>query len=567
MNSYFAAETNHQLVRRWQRWSFLYALAVVMLGSIGLAGWIFDSHFLKSFFSYSAVMKVNTAITILISGISLILFHYNFKLIPRILVVFVLIITSIIFIENVLSIHIIDHLIIAHKNSGNEQPPSRAPIISNVFGLMLTIALVLFSFEQLNAARILSTAVLLFIYASIIGLFFGANNSVERVSGMAIHTALSFLFGSLSVLFFRADTGWMRVFSSNYLGGFVGRLAFAYLIVISPVFIGSYLYIINRKRIDPSEAIILLVIILSIITLPLAFLLVQRLNAVDARLHETNEQLILSNNELVARNQELIAVTENLKVSNDDLSRLTRRLSETTDELSRKNLELIRNNEDLDNIVHIVSHDLKTPLTSLDASVRVFEQKLATRLAEQESQLLSMIKRSVVRLKNTIVDLTQALKSQKTMGEAQENVVINDVLTEVINSLEQDISRANADIQIHLNADTVNVVRLHLQSILHNLLSNAIKYRSIDRKLEITVESHKVETGIELSITDNGLGIPANKLPQLFSMFKRFHTHVEGTGIGLYIVKRIVENNHGRIHVDSEVGRGTRFTIIFNQAV
>ncbi|HEY1023933.1 MAG TPA: MFS domain-containing histidine kinase [Sphingobacteriaceae bacterium] len=567
MNSSEAPVLNVQLVRRWQRWSLWSAVIVVILGGIGLAGWLFDLYLLKSFFSYSAVMKMDTAFSIVLSGTAVILFHYNYKSLSRVIAVLVLVLSFTNVIENIFSLHLLDDFFRQYSSGGNEGPPSTARLIANVFGAVLTLALVMFAFEWFNAARVLAIAVLIFIYGAILGQIFGDSQSVERISGMAIHTALSFLFGSLSLLFYRADIGWMRILSSSYLGGMVGRLTFTYLIVVSPVFIGSFLYIVRMEGVNPSEAIILLVIILSVITLPLAFLVVQRLNVLDSRLHETNEQLKLSNTELVARNEELIAVTENLKVSNDDLSELTRRLSDTTDELSHKNLELIRSNEDLDNIVHIVSHDLKTPLTSLDASVRLFEQKLAQRLAEQEGQLLSMIKRSVVRLKTTIVDLTQALKSQKTMGEAQENVLIHEVLTEVINSLEQDIARAEAEIRFELNAAMVNVVRLHLQSILHNLLSNALKYRSFDRKLEIDVRSDKVENGIELSVSDNGLGIPANKLPQLFSMFKRFHTHVEGTGIGLYIVKRIVENNHGRIHVDSEVGRGTRFTIVFNQAI
>jgi signal transduction histidine kinase len=92
-------------------------------------------------------------------------------------------------------------------------------------------------------------------------------------------------------------------------------------------------------------------------------------------------------------------------------------------------------------------------------------------------------------------------------------------------------------------------------------LSNAIKYRSINRPLKIKIKTYKENNFLILSITDNGLGINYNQQSKLFTMFKRLHSHVEGTGIGLYIIKRIVENNQGKIEVQSEEGKGTTFKV------
>jgi signal transduction histidine kinase len=78
------------------------------------------------------------------------------------------------------------------------------------------------------------------------------------------------------------------------------------------------------------------------------------------------------------------------------------------------------------------------------------------------------------------------------------------------------------------------------------LLTNAIKYRSPDRAIEINITSVQQDSFILLSFADNGLGIPADQIEKIFLMFKRVHTHVEGSGIGLYIVKRIIENNAGK---------------------
>ncbi len=106
----------------------------------------------------------------------------------------------------------------------------------------------------------------------------------------------------------------------------------------------------------------------------------------------------------------------------------------------------------------------------------------------------------------------------------------------------------------------------NLRSIVYNLLSNALKYRHPDRTPYIDVHAH-VRTGhLVLEVHDNGLGIAPAHLPRLFTMFQRFHDHVEGTGIGLYMVKRIVENAGGRMEVYNQLGAGTTFFVFLSQS-
>jgi signal transduction histidine kinase len=94
-------------------------------------------------------------------------------------------------------------------------------------------------------------------------------------------------------------------------------------------------------------------------------------------------------------------------------------------------------------------------------------------------------------------------------------------------------------------------------------VSNAIKYKAHDRDPIINIRTANSEGYIILTVEDNGLGVEESKIPQMFRMFKRLHDHVEGSGIGLYIVKRMIENNGGRIKVKSEVGKGTTFDVYF----
>lgn len=90
-----------------------------------------------------------------------------------------------------------------------------------------------------------------------------------------------------------------------------------------------------------------------------------------------------------------------------------------------------------------------------------------------------------------------------------------------------------------------------------------MKYSVREREGLILVKTEKQEGYVVLSVTDNGLGIPENQIERIFTMFKRYHTHVDGSGVGLYIVKRIIENAGGRIEVQSQEGKGSTFKVWF----
>ena len=96
------------------------------------------------------------------------------------------------------------------------------------------------------------------------------------------------------------------------------------------------------------------------------------------------------------------------------------------------------------------------------------------------------------------------------------------------------------------------------------MISNAIKYKASDREPVISIQSSREgKDYIVLSVKDNGLGIREEDKSKVFIMFKRLHNHVEGTGIGLSIVKKIIDNNEGKIVIESEIGSGTEFKIYF----
>lgn len=266
--------------------------------------------------------------------------------------------------------------------------------------------------------------------------------------------------------------------------------------------------------------------------------------------------------ELAASNEELSSATEELQASNEELSEANQAVLESNRKLQASNQELIRINTDLDNFIYTASHDLKSPIVNMEGLLTLLSNKLIEKfsLDEEQQKILSLLDISIQRLKLTISDLTDIAKVQKE-DSTKEQVSISKILAEVTTDLDTLIKDTKVLLHTQLEVDEIMIAPKNMRSILYNLVSNAIKYRSPDRISRIYINSSRHENQVLLQVTDNGIGIEERYLQKMFTMFKRFHTHVEGTGIGLYIVKRIVENAGGKIEVESTVDIGTTFTI------
>jgi signal transduction histidine kinase len=276
-------------------------------------------------------------------------------------------------------------------------------------------------------------------------------------------------------------------------------------------------------------------------------------------LEQTMQQ---TSQELAASNEELSSASEELQATNEELLEANQAVVESNEKLQASNQQLLIINRDLDNFIYTASHDLKSPIANIEGLMTALVKKLTAKfsLDEEQQNILSMVTSSVDRLKSTIANLTEIAKVQKETAQ-QETVSIEKVLEEVVEDLGRLVPDTGVSIQKYLEVDEIKFARKHLRSILLNLLSNAIKYHSKERKPVVEIRTRIERNYIVIEVKDNGLGIAANNIEKLFTMFKRFHTHVEGTGIGLYIIKRIVENVGGKIQVESRVEEGTKFII------
>jgi PAS domain S-box-containing protein len=235
-----------------------------------------------------------------------------------------------------------------------------------------------------------------------------------------------------------------------------------------------------------------------------------------------------------------------------------------TEELSNSIRELKRINNDLDNFIYTASHDLKAPVSNIEGLIYGLYDELGEQ-AESDSNLKfykEMITDSIKRFQVTIGELTEIAKIQKGNHEDIEEVDLAALLEDVEISIADLIIKNQAKIISDLNeCKSIRFVRKNLKSIFYNLVSNGIKYKSPERKPVIKIKYSSDEDYHIISYQDNGLGIKAENTDKIFTMFKRFHDHVEGTGVGLYIVKRIIENAGGKIEVETTEGEGSTFKV------
>jgi signal transduction histidine kinase len=229
--------------------------------------------------------------------------------------------------------------------------------------------------------------------------------------------------------------------------------------------------------------------------------------------------------------------------------------------LQDRNEDLKRINSDLDNFVYIASHDLKAPINNIEGLIDALQRELKEN--GETAHIIDMIKVSTERFKKTILSLTEVTKAQRTEEEDREEYVnIEEVFSEVVFDLQELIKGQSAQIETSFEVNTIHYFRKDLTSILYNLVSNAIKYRSSERQIVISVASGvSKDNWVFISVKDNGLGMQGNFREKIFRMFTRLHDHVQGSGVGLYIIKRIVEGHGGKVEVSSEVNIGSLFTV------
>lgn len=243
-------------------------------------------------------------------------------------------------------------------------------------------------------------------------------------------------------------------------------------------------------------------------------------------------------------------------------AQLQRVIEARTAELSATNENLLNINKELDTFIYIASHDLKSPINNLEGLLDIAknEKKSDTLTREVYDKMDFCIKR----MKKTISDLSEVIKvEKKQLDDIQDNDVL-ELINEVLSENEELFKKSGSEIILDLQVPLIRFSRTILKSTLYNLLTNAAKYRSPIRKSTIKISLLREEGDVILRVMDNGIGIDLDLYGhKIFGLFKRFHDHVEGSGLGLYMIKRMIEDKGGKIEVTSKPEQGSVFTVHF----
>ncbi len=224
--------------------------------------------------------------------------------------------------------------------------------------------------------------------------------------------------------------------------------------------------------------------------------------------------------------------------------------------------ELSKQNEDLKRFAYITSHDLRAPVINLNALLEYYDMNNPS--SELNLELISKFKSSAERISETLNDLLEVTRvKDRTQSEEKTKCKVSEIFNNCVNDNIELLKSVNAKIfSDFCNLHEVYFAKSVLNSIFTNLITNSVKYSDPERTLELKVSTRVLYGKYVISFSDNGLGMDMSKIKnRLFTLYQRFHNHVEGRGLGLYLVKSQLEALGGSLSVQSQEQVGTEFTI------
>jgi PAS domain S-box-containing protein len=225
--------------------------------------------------------------------------------------------------------------------------------------------------------------------------------------------------------------------------------------------------------------------------------------------------------------------------------------------------ELTQNNKDLKQFSYITSHNLRAPLSNLTGLLNLIDD---IPIEDPElKEILDGFNKSTHLLNDTINDLVKVIIIKDSPSITKESVELNEILKNVFNQLNFQIELYKPIIKLNFEKVAVlNTNKAYIESILLNLLTNAIKYKAENRRLKITITTYQIDDTVYLTFKDNGIGIDLERnREKVFGLYQRFHNYPDSKGLGLYLVKSQLETMGGTISIESEINKGTTFTLSF----
>ncbi len=528
-------ESNNHLLFQLKFFSKIASIIAIIVGLVVIIGWILNIESFKSILPNIVAMKANTALCFILIGISL--FYLNEKQITRpklritqICAIIVGIIGFLTIIEYLFNYNIgIDQLLFSEQvGAVLTTNPGRMASTTAINFLIIGISLLLIDLKNRYGNNAYQSFVLIAISISLFsfaGYIYGATISYSNiVTPMALNTSIAFIIVCFGMLFSRPDQGIMSTFTSSLLGGVMARRLLPSTIVILLVI--GFIRIVGEGLglYDVATGVAITIISAIIILSFLIWKSADSLNQIDLEARKTKE---------------------NLQLSNKKLEKQSKQLKDANDEL--------------ESFAFSISHDLRTPLRAIDGYSRVLLKRYEDKLDDQGKRFLNNVRDNTLRMAHLIDDILALSRAGRTELK-KTDVNMESLIKNVFKELRPTTDGLEVQLKVH-PIPLVYSDRTAMHQIVTNLISNSIKFTEHKENPIIEIGAEKGEIETVFYIKDNGAGFNMKYYNKLFDLFQRLHSQkeFEGTGVGLAIVKRLLNRQGGRIWAEGKVNKGATF--------
>ena len=228
------------------------------------------------------------------------------------------------------------------------------------------------------------------------------------------------------------------------------------------------------------------------------------------------------------------------------------------EERERLLAEIAAKNQELESFVYTISHDLRAPLVSMDGFYSLLKRESQDQLGEQGQHYLERIRANVAHMNTLVTELLELSRIGRVVGP-EEEIDVGVLLREIEKGLVLKLEQEGVEFIVQQPLPAVRGDRGRIRQVFANLIENAVKFRSLERGLRIEVGCEEERGFYRFHVRDNGIGILPQYQEQIFEPFRQLDRGIEGVGMGLALVKRIVAYHRGRFWVESELGKGSTF--------
>ena len=264
-------------------------------------------------------------------------------------------------------------------------------------------------------------------------------------------------------------------------------------------------------------------------------------------------------NAIKSRENEHVKMNRNLSETMNELVSARQQQNQLVDEIEAKNRKLESQNAELERFAYTVSHDLKTPLVTITGFIGMLQNDIARGDSSAINADLGQINEAAKKMGRLLEELLE-LSRVGRVANTFDGVDLDDLVAGVVDSMQMQLVARNVKLEIVQQLPPVYGDAIRLQEVFQNLIENALKFVGNQQAPKIEIGAQQDGGRVQCYVRDNGIGIAADYQERIFNLFERLDSETEGTGIGLALVKRIVEVHGGTIRVESEgEGKGSTF--------